>query len=318
MRKNAFKLHLFTVIATLSFCFTAYAELRISWHWQGGHSPYKYIKGNVIETGQVDITYLKYNSQPVEFKYHLNQDEIAALGALIQATNFFAQPSEVYTMVKDTGSMSITVESNGREHSVKYNHYKELLPLGNALFQLKTQAEIMHDLPKGDNIYKVLGAVNPNHASAKAFSPRLLIVPLKEYIVKCQNNAKLAYGLEALACLVSPWEWYGFIGGQLKTADTTRKLLIMSVLFSHPFFDNIPKECRQHIPVLLSQIIESYAQSPKAVPASIGNAFHNACIFFIRDNDACDAALNHLVKTHPEQNEWIKSHFKSRAASSTQ
>ena len=170
----------------------------------------------------------------------VNADELAALDALVASTGFFALPEgAAHKGLHVTRHLRVT--SRGRSRELVYGHLPELSPLDGTLWKIVHQGIVLHNLRLREDVHAALGAASPHLAAAKVLDPRVLEGPLRAMAKTTLDRGKLRGALEASAWLLTEEQWLGYLWSLLRDANAERTTLLLEVLSSHPFHDDIPK-----------------------------------------------------------------------------
>lgn len=231
----------------------------------------------VEATGQVTVRYEKQAQRPSDYRFSLDEDELAALTSLVRVVRFFEQPASDTARVTDVGESSLTVNIGNDRRTLHYRFRQELDPLTRELWRMIQQGIVTSELETKGDVYQAMVASSPLLIGSKVYCPRLLVPSLKKNVAQCQDRQKLGWGLTALAWLQTEEQWLGFVSSQLANAAPERKALLLGVLGSHPFYDSIPDgHCRILLP-LLTSVLDSFSEKKDRIDPATDEALGNVC-----------------------------------------
>jgi len=208
--------------------------------WGGGHSPIKTATVTVTDTGCAGVAVEWYAGKPeLHYSTQLSQDELADLSTRVDAARLFdATELEPSGFVKGA-EVSITVAREGRKRTYSYTHDPLMAPVEQVCWKLITQAEVLREIEQDGDIYVAAGSVNPRTAGLKVLQPDRLTAPLMGCASTNTDRQKVGWSLEALACLLTPEAFAGFVARQ--TADPSRRDLYLGLVGTDSFTGNIPE-----------------------------------------------------------------------------
>ena len=229
--------------------------LFVSYHWSGGHSPYKNIQVTILKNGATEVTGQKQRLPPINYQAQLDHEELAALSALVQSTEFFVLPEKDIRIARGSGQTELIIDMEGHRRSLLYSYRPLLNPVRDFIWKLITQATAIQAITSDGDIYSASGAVKPTHACMKALQPMALKAPLFEYLRTQENRQKAQWAFEALAYLTTPEQLAGFVSSEL--ANAKRKDIILQVIGMST--GNIPNpHVKSLCPVYLTFIRNNY------------------------------------------------------------
>jgi hypothetical protein len=252
------------------------ASLTIEYSWSAFHSQIRTAEIHVQDNGGVTVKYVKQEQKAVEYRFALDENELAAITALVRAVNFFDQQSDT-AFPRRVGQSSLTVSLGKERRTLRYGHKPELAPLTQALWRLIQQGAVTTELETKGDTYGAMVASSPLSVGPKVYSPRLLVPPLKRTLGNCQDRQTLEWGLTALAWLLTEDQWLGFVSSQLAEAGDDRKALLLGVLGSHPFYANIPDTHARILLPLLTTILDAFAETKDRISPKTDKAHATIC-----------------------------------------
>jgi hypothetical protein len=110
------------------------ASLTIEYSWSTGHLQIRTEEIHVQDNGGLTVKYVEQEQKPVEYRFALDENELAAITALVRAVNFFDQQSNDTAFPRRVGQSSLTVSLGKKKRTLRYGHRPELAPLAQALW----------------------------------------------------------------------------------------------------------------------------------------------------------------------------------------
>lgn len=272
---------------------------RIEFSWAGGHSNIKTAEVQVKDSGKVLVQYEKHGQKLIEYGFELDQDEVSALTSLVEIVNIFDHPANDTSITTDVDQSTLIVSMGDKRRALTYRYRPELDPLTQELWKLINQGIVIVELRTNVDTYQAMVASSPRLAGSKVYCPRLLVEPLKSEIARCKDRQKLEWGLTGLAWIVSEAQWLGFVSSQLADADLEHKTLILSVLGSHPFYDNIPPSHSNILLPLLTSVLDSFSNNKSTIESRTDESLGILCQFMgARKYGRCLPVLLKLQQVH--------------------
>lgn len=249
------------------------------------HSPHEEREERVYEQVEVDSkghvkVKLQRDSQPKEFEFQMNPDELAAFNCQIESAAVFEHSAPWRTYWDLHGGDTFEIERNQDRQVLKNVDEPAVDPLRSTAHKLVRQAEVTLSLKSGIECGFVAGAISSGSGGPEVFSPRLLMEPLRDAIASCDDLQKLEWGLEEIADVVSPEEWLGLISRIWKTANVKKRTLWLNAMSHHPFYDNIPKSHLWISMPFLLKVLKDQADAGAQLDQLGDQAYSGVCRLF--------------------------------------
>lgn len=238
----------------------------IDFAWQGGRSPYRWVRVAVTDGGAAAVTVSKRVGPVSHYTTTLSPEELGALRDAVQVTKFFTRADEDDRTIHDTGLTTLTVRLGEQRRTVSCRRCADLEPLTGPLWQLVAQAEAVGALERDEDIYTATSVVNSQLAGRKALQPAALKEPLLKYVQIHADRQRVEWALTALAFVTTAKE-FGEIVTQAM-ADPKQREVLLTIVGAHPFCGNIPVEhWRALCPVYLAFVSDARPRQDKLTKA---------------------------------------------------
>ena len=211
----------------------------LTYHWNGGYSPYKEIYVTILQSGEAKVTGQKHGLSPINYQTQLIPEELETLKVLIKSTEFFSQPEQDPLCVEDAGKKELTIQLDNQKKSLKYRYRPSMIPLNSFIWKLITQATAIEAIKHDGEIYIAAGTVRPTCAGMKTLQPSSLKPYFMSYLRKHNKRQNIEWVLEALAWITTPEEFCGFIS--LGLEDENQRKQLLSIIGTPLFYGSIPE-----------------------------------------------------------------------------
>ena len=212
----------------------------ISYQWQGGFSKFQKVTVEINSNGMANVLISQKSARQAKiYSTTLNADEIGQLNQLLRTADLF-HFNNVQTMPSptDAGLKTIIAKlpSNRREFS--YSYEPALQPLEVFMGMLITQADLM-DKQEEEQVYALLGAIDPHLAAAKVLQPYAFKQPVINSMLSQTNSGFIGWQLETLSFLSSTQELANVAARGLNSTNAEVAKAWLAEFSTRAYFDNL-------------------------------------------------------------------------------
>jgi hypothetical protein len=244
--------------------------LVLSYHWEGGHSNYRFITVEITSEGRATCGF-EYGRDRITAELDLTPEEVAYYEAQFR-TVLALDEKAIQTIAVDTGETTWRITENGETKALTYQHTddpwaRDLAAEMNGLAEWQVA---LHHLRSGTGEGPYLSAYHVYELShGRGLAPAELRAALREALARWpeppesfyHQRDNLVYLLTALASRESEQQWAGDVMAQYaRLPRASRPLFVQSLAYSN-FLDEVgPRYARSLVPLLVQGLRELLAE----------------------------------------------------------
>ncbi|RBP45449.1 hypothetical protein DES53_103449 [Roseimicrobium gellanilyticum] len=193
----------------------------------GGYMQYSHATIQILQSGDTVVRVQVGEKEFAEHKTTLSPEEIEVIRVAAHAVDFFNRPPSEKIPRLHAPDSELLITDKGRTKISKDVWDGAHEPLMLYVHRLMTQATALHMIQTEGDLYTATGAVKTSHAGTKALQPRHFRKPLMDYIRTHQDWQRVNWALQALACVITPEEYAGFVSAESRNRSDKDSLIKM-------------------------------------------------------------------------------------------